>query len=107
MFLGTLSGAFSRRWTAASTPPACMVENVVCPVLIAWKSVRGLTPPDLADKDVLGTLPHRSLEEVEHPDGGAEPLRDCLTRDCRNQFSVIERDLAGIFDGDDLCKRVG
>src|SRR5208337_2217673 len=36
---GTLRGSLSSRWMAASMLPACMVENVVWPVFIAWKSV--------------------------------------------------------------------
>jgi hypothetical protein len=61
--------------------------------------------PDLADQYVLGALPHSGLEEVKHPDGGAEPFRYPLARDGRNPVLVVERDLASILDRDDLCKR--
>ena len=44
MLRGTFRGSLSSRWMAASTLPACMVENVVCPVFIAWKSVWASSP---------------------------------------------------------------
>src|SRR5659263_629410 len=44
MVLGTLIGGFSSRWIALETESACIVENVVWPVLIAWKSVSASLP---------------------------------------------------------------
>ncbi len=41
---GTLIGSLTRRLIASSMLPAWRVENVVCPVFIAWKSVWASRP---------------------------------------------------------------
>ena len=69
MVRGTLMGGFSSRWMADSTESACMVENVVWPVDMAWNSVQRFLASDFAYQQVFGTLPECGLQQVEHLDG--------------------------------------
>ena len=100
MFLGTLIGGFSRRWTALATESACIVAGD------AWCSRLKEGPAtDLADQDVLRALPEGGTQEFIHIDLAPPVLRERVAGDARDPVRVREFQLTGILEGDDLCKR--
>ncbi len=94
MVRGTLSGSLSRRWIAASMPPACMVENVVCPVFIAWKSVWASLPRTSPTRMYSGRCRIAALRRSNIPIGVPSPSETASRVTLATQFSwesVISR----------------